>query len=378
MLVVSELFPPAIGGSAVLLHGIYSRLHECDVAVLTDAAVSDAQPAIVDDMRVRRVPMRSAQWGVLGFRPLFNRLRLAWHIRRALGRREGTVHCARAVPEGLSALFSYLLGGPAYVCWAHGEELATARSSRELTALTGWVYRRSKAAVANSRNTGRLLEEYGIPASKIHVVYPAVDAERFRPEIDGRSLRERFATGGDVVVLSVGRLQRRKGHDVAIRAISLLRQELPGIRYIIAGEGEERRHLEALVTECGLEGVVTFAGVVPDDEMPQLYAACDIFLLPNRQDDRDIEGFGIVFLEAAATGKPSIGGNSGGVPEAVVDGVTGLLVDGTDAAAVAEAIRRLAISADERTRMGEAARRRVRVEFTWEQAVAQVEGLAKL
>ncbi len=374
---MSELFPPAVGGSAVLLHGIYSRLSGCDVTVLADGPRHHAHAQIVDGMRVIRTPIRSANWGILGITPLLDRIRVATQIRRALRRGEGMVHCARALPEGLSALVAYALGGPAYVCWAHGEELATARSSRELTALTGWVYRLSKGALANSRNTARLLEAYGMPASKVHVVYPAVDAERFRPDVDGRSLRERFAAGGDVVLLSVGRLQRRKGHDVAIRAIAALRPELPGLRYVIAGDGEERAHLERLVAENGLDRIVSFAGVVPDEEMPRLYAASDIFLLPNREDDRDIEGFGIVFLEAAATGRPSIGGNSGGVPEAVIDGVTGLLVDGSNVESVAAAIRRLATSPEERARMGDAGRRRVQAEFTWEQAAANVEQLTK-
>src|SRR5258708_8089338 len=111
--------------------------------------------------------------------------------------------------------------------------------------------------------------------------------------------------------------------------------------------------------------------------MPQLYAAWDIFLLPNREDDRDIEGFGIVFLEAAAAAKPAIGGSSGGVPEVIVDGVTGLLVDGANVDSVADAIRFLATSPDVRARMGEAGRRHVRAEFTWERAVAKVAELSR-
>ena len=296
-------------------------------------------------------------------------------IRRSLRGRDGIVHCARALPEGLSALLAYVFGGAPYVCWAHGEELATARSSRELTTLTRWVYRLSKAAIANSRNTAAMLERYGVPSSKICIVHPAVDADRFRPDIDGSQLRQRFVSDGDIVILSVGRLQRRKGHDVAIRALSALRHELPHVKYVIAGDGEERACLEQLVADCGLDSAVSFVGVMNDAAMPQLYAACDIFLLPNREDDRDIEGFGIVFLEAAAAAKPAIGGNSGGVPEAIVDGVTGLLVDGASIDSVADAIRLLATSPDVRARMGDAGRRRVRAEFSWERAAQCIDVL---
>jgi phosphatidyl-myo-inositol dimannoside synthase len=346
------------------------------VTVLTDAGGSPSGRSTVDGIVVHRTPMRSPQWGIVGVRALKDRVRIAMQIRRMFGRGDGTVHCARALPEGLSALLAHLLGGPRYACWAHGEELATAQSSRELTLLTRWVYRLSEAAIANSRNTAAMLEQsYGIAPSKIRIVYPAVDADRFRPEVDGSALRRRFANDGDIVILSVGRLQRRKGHDVAIRALNALRHELPVLKYVIAGDGEERAALERLVAECGLEKHVSFAGIVGDDVMPQLYTACDIFLLPNREDGRDIEGFGIVFLEAAAAGRPAIGGNSGGVPEAIVDGVTGLLVDGASVDSVADAIRFLATSPDVRTRMGEAGRRRVRAEFTWERAVAKVSTL---
>src|SRR5207244_13456776 len=150
--------------------------------------------------------------------------------------------------------------------------------------------------------------------------------------------RRRYAAGAsDGLLLSVGRLQRRKGHDVAIQAVAALRSRCPNVRYVIAGDGDERQRLERLVGEHHLEGRVLFAGIVADADLPAFYAACDVFLLPNRVDDGDIEGFGIVFLEAAASGRPVIGGDSGGVPEAVERDVTGLLVDGASVEAVADA-----------------------------------------
>ncbi len=115
-----------------------------------------------------------------------------------------------------------------------------------------------------------------------------------------------------------------------------------------------------------------FLGEVPDGDLPRYYAACDMFLLPNRIDDGDVEGFGIVFLEAAATGRPAIGGRTGGVPEAVVDEETGLLVSGTDVGELAAAIQDLASSKDKRQAMGAAGRERVCRAFTWERAAAEV------
>jgi phosphatidylinositol alpha-1,6-mannosyltransferase len=144
---------------------------------------------------------------------------------------------------------------------------------------------------------------------------------------------------------------------------------------VIAGDGEERARLERLVAEHGVEDRVFFAGTVPNADLPAYYAACDVFLLPNRVDDGDIEGFGIVFLEAAATGKPVIGGNSGGVPEAVERNVTGLLIDGSDVGEVAAAIHELATSEERRSRMGLAGRVRAHGCFSWQRAAAAVSEL---
>jgi phosphatidyl-myo-inositol dimannoside synthase len=372
--VLSQLFPPFVGGSAVLLHNIYSRLPGIDVAVLTDGATLPGTCEHHGDLRIFRQPIAARHWGISRLGALHHHLQVARHLRNVAVDRRSLVHCARALPEGLAAMFARLAGGPRYACWAHGEDLVTAQTSRELALLTKLVFRLSAAAFANSQNTAAILRALGVPAEKIHVVYPAVDAQRFNPNVDGSHARRRFAGPDDVMLLSVGRLQRRKGHDAAIEAMARLRDHTPNLRYVIAGDGEERQRLEQLVHQHALGDRVFFAGVVPERELSAFYAACDVFLLPNRIDDGDIEGFGIVFLEAAATGKPTIGGNSGGVPEAVEHEATGLLVDGSPDA-IAAAIRELAGSPSLRQAMGAAGRARVCSTFTWEraaEAVAQV------
>lgn len=372
VLLLSELFPPAIGGSAVLFEGIYSRLHDLDVRVLADCgpvgALQDEQRGA---LRVFRRALATSRWGLLDPRGFAHHLRCALRLGQLASRRR-VVHCGRALPEGVTALLSRLMGGPRYVCWAHGEDLALALRSREFELLTKWVYRFAEGALANSCNTATLLESLGVPGDKIEIVYPGVDADRFRPDVDGRDIRARYAGPRDVLLLSVGRLQRRKGHDVAIEAVAELSGVLPNLRYVIAGDGDERERLEQLAAARGVRNRVFFAGAIADDLLPAYYAACDVFLLPNRNDDGDIEGFGIVFLEAAAAGKPVIGGDSGGVPEAVERDVTGLLVDGASVAHVAAAIRELAHSEDRRFRMGHAGRNRVQESFSWQRAAAIV------
>lgn len=368
ILLFSELYPPAIGGSAVLFREVYSRLGDIPVSVLADEGKFGPLDVTDGSVRLIRQPVRPSGPGLMRPASLASHLGNVRRLRRVSAGERRVIHCARCLPEGLAAWLNRRLGGAPYICWAHGEDLASARLSRELTWLTKQIFRGAAAAMVNSRNTARELLTFGMRGDRMHVAYPGVDASRFRPDVDGSAVRARLASPGELVLLSVGRLQRRKGQDLAIRALPLLSDSLR-VRYVIVGEGAERPRLEALTRELGVADRVLFAGAVDDADLPGLYAACDVFLLPNRvDDDGDFEGFGIVFSEAAATGRPSIGGRSGGVPEAVLDGETGLLVSGTDPGELADAIRRLAASPELRERLGSAGRARVCRELTWEQA----------
>jgi phosphatidylinositol alpha-1,6-mannosyltransferase len=372
VLLLADLFPPAVGGSPVLFEAIYSRLKRTRVTVLSDTW-SGAPPPPHPSLRVIRRPIHNQGWGVLNPRSLGTYLRMVREIRRTGV--DGIVHCASVMPEGFAGWMNQRLGGHPYVCWSHGEDVVIVGRSRELSFLANRVYRGAAANIVNSRNTGRLLEQRGIPSSRIHVVHPGVDVLRFRPDVDGSAVRARYAGPGELLLLSVGRLQRRKGHDLAIEAVAQLGTSLP-VHYVIVGDGQERPTLEALAARLGVSSRVHFVGEAPDADLPAFYAACDLFLMPNRvDDDGDIEGFGIVFLEAAASGRPAIGGRSGGVSEAIVDGQTGVLVSGTDPVELAEVIRGLAQSPDARRSMGEAGRARAVDAFTWDRAGAQVDDI---
>jgi phosphatidylinositol alpha-1,6-mannosyltransferase len=374
ILLLTELFPPAVGGSPVLFEAVYSRLKNTPVIVLADNKIA-ARPVPVqrdgDGLTIVRRPLATTHWGILDPKGLYNHLHVARETRKLGSRRDVIVHCGRSLPEGVAAWLSHGVGGPAYLCWSHGEDIATASQSREFTWLMTRVYRAAAANIVNSHSTGGMLQALGLPPDRIHVVHPGVDVYRFRPQIDASDIRSRFAGDGRIILLSVGRLQRRKGHDLAIEAIARLDGSVP-VCYLIVGDGAERGRLEELTARHKLQDRVHFLGEVSSRDLPRYYAACDIFLLPNRIDDGDVEGFGIVFLEAAATGRPAIGGRTGGVPEAVVDRETGLLVSGTDAGELAAAIQDLASSKEKRAAMGAAGRERVCRAFTWERAAADV------
>jgi phosphatidyl-myo-inositol dimannoside synthase len=372
ILVVSEVFPPAIGGSGALLENVYRRISDRHVRVLAH----DAPPGVPPydgPLEVSHVSMTAPDWGLVRPSSFRRHLHVAAAIRAALDAAPATIHCARALPEGLSAAMALWGRGGAYVCWLHGEELGFASTSRELTWLARRVYKGAAAVIANSNNSRQLLvREWNIPESRVHVIYPGVDIDRFRPDIDGRAARVRVASDDHMVLLSVGRLQRRKGHDMVLRTLARVRQTLPRLRYVIVGDGPYQAQLEAEAAELGVTDIVHFVGPASEAELPAWYAAADVFVMPNRSDGVDFEGFGIVFLEAAAAGLPVIGGRSGGVPEAVEDQVTGRLVDGTDVAAIERAVCEMATSTETRRECGRAGRARAVQRFGWDRAVREI------
>jgi phosphatidylinositol alpha-1,6-mannosyltransferase len=175
------------------------------------------------------------------------------------------------------------------------------------------------------------------------------------------------------VLLTVSRLAPRKGHDVVIRALPTIVDAHPDTVYLIAGDGGQRASLEALAKRVGVAEHVVFLGYVPDADLPDLYATADLFVMPNRKEGSSVEGFGIVFLEANATGTPVIGGNSGGVPDAVADGVSGRLVDPASVEDVAGRVVELLSDRETLERLGRGGYERVLAEFTWEHASQELE-----
>jgi phosphatidylinositol alpha-1,6-mannosyltransferase len=181
---------------------------------------------------------------------------------------------------------------------------------------------------------------------------------------------------GQHLVLSVGRLMKRKGFDTVIRALPRLAERGLDVHYAIIGIGEERDYLQGIVAELGLEDRVHLLGHVSYEDLPRWYCASEVFAMPNRDIGGDTEGFGLVFLEAASAGVPALAGLAGGTGSAVVDGQTGLRVNGQSEGAVAEALARLLTDASGRERMGRNARARVLDNFTHQRRVDQLRALA--
>jgi phosphatidylinositol alpha-1,6-mannosyltransferase len=203
---------------------------------------------------------------------------------------------------------------------------------------------------------------------------PGVDVDTFHPGVDGGEVRRRHGLVDRPVVVCVSRLVRRKGQDMLIRALREIRRRVPDAALLIVGDGPDRSRLRRLAGD--LPGVV-FTGPVPWEELPAHYAAGDVYAMPCRTRRRglDVEGLGIVYLEASATGLPVVAGDSGGAPDAVLDGETGVVVDGRDVAMIADRIATLLADGTEAKRMGVAGRSWVESEWRWEAQAARLRAL---
>ena len=198
-------------------------------------------------------------------------------------------------------------------------------------------------------------------------IAPGIDTDHFAP-VDATVLRESLGLTGKRVIVSVGRLVHRKGQDYLIEAMSAIVHEIPQAHLVLVGEGPYREHLIKLVQKYSLEDFVTFIGRIQYAELPKYICLGDIFAMPSRSRFRglEVEGRGIVYLEASACGLPVIAGASGGAPDAVIEGVTGVVVDGEDSAAIAVAAINLLNDPERIAKMGQDGRDWIVEKWRWQ------------
>jgi phosphatidylinositol alpha-1,6-mannosyltransferase len=209
---------------------------------------------------------------------------------------------------------------------------------------------------------------------RLEQLTPGVDSAMFRPEVDGAAVRARYGLANRPVVVCVSRLVPRKGQDVLIDAWPRVLSKVPDAALLLVGGGADRARLERAARENGVAGSVVITGGVPWSELPAHFAAGDLFAMPCRTRWRgfDVEGLGIVYLEASASGLAVVAGDSGGAPDAVLPGETGVVVDGTDAVATADAVAALLADPGRRAAMGACGRAWVEERWQWEQIAARL------
>jgi phosphatidylinositol alpha-1,6-mannosyltransferase len=364
-LLVTNDFPPKIGGIQSYLFELWRRLPPSETTVFTTNYAGDKKWDAVRRFRV----VRAKESQFFPTRSLAHRIdALAGEIGADV------IFLDPWLPLG--QLGPRLRAAP-YVVVVHGAEVTVPGRLPGSRGLGARVLRRAAGVVAASEYSAREAVRAARRPLPGVVVPPGVDVERFRPIDAAESLAVRRAFRLDEdrpLVVGMSRLVPRKGFDVLIDAVA----GMPDVQLAIAGGGRDRRRLEARAAKHRMGRRVRFLGRVPDGALAPLLASADVFAMPCR--DRwlglEAEGFGIVFLEAAAAGVPAVAGRSGGSHEAVVDGATGFVVNGRSAGEVRGAIAKLIADPELRARMGNAARVRAVSEFSYDQLVTRLVSLA--
>lgn len=367
ILVITDRYLPEIGGSITWLHNVYTRAEPGTVWILTQdhpeaAAFDRAHPGLnIVRRRLKRYPFLKPE-SLLIFLKLF--LTAMWIVVR---HRIEVVHVGKNIPEGYVArLVKRLLEVP-YIIYAHGEDICVCAEDPKLQPTIQPVYNDAIAVIANSRFTVDVAKQAGIRPEHVAQISPGTDPEFFHPDRRDPGLVEKYGLEDRLVLLTIGRMQRRKGHDYVIQCLPEIRKTLPNIAYLVASDGEEWNYLHELTREKEVEDVVKFLGPVEQEDMVKLYNTCDIFIMANRtMPGGDVEGFGIVFVEAGACGKPVIGGMSGGTADSIRHEENGLRIDASRHQEIIDAVTGLGTDPQRRREMGQRGREIVLEDYTWD------------
>jgi len=296
-------------------------------------------------------------------------------MRRLIGEHGiDTVWFGAAAPLALLAPRARQAGAARVLASTHGHEVGWSMIPPARSVLRRIGDGTDVVTFVSRYTRSRIASAFG-PAAALEYLPPGVDTERFRPDPAGRAeLRQRYRLGERPTVVCLSRLVPRKGQDMLIRALPSIRRRVDGAALVIVGGGPYRQTLRKLAEERGVAAHVTFTGGVPEAELPAHYALADVFAMPcrTRGAGMDVEGLGIVYLEASATGVPVIAGESGGAPEAVWHNKTGLVIDGRLVDRVAGAVTQLLTDRDRAAAMGAAGREWVTTQWRWNALAARL------
>jgi phosphatidylinositol alpha-1,6-mannosyltransferase len=373
ILLLSEIFPPLNGGSGRWFWDLYTRLPDDKVHFLVGKTKGTKEIDGLLKNRITRVDLTSTQWGLI--HPIGLMFYLATFFKvmfTVILKNCDSIHCGRCLPEGFIGAIVKMVTGKSLVCYIHGEDIETAKTSREFVAIIKFVLRKADTVICNSENTMNLLMKgWSVQPDKVTVLYPGVDTKKFFPakRTESNSAQNEFQ------IVTVGRLQKRKGHDVMLQAVYELvnKHGHADLHYSIVGTGDEDSELKAKCKSLKIDSYVTFLGEVSDCELVKIYQNSDLFILPNRTVGRDIEGFGIVLTEAQACGLPVVAGDSGGTRETMIVGETGYLVDCSTPVKLVELITKFINNRDLGYELGKKAQAHVSRTFSWDSVMEKAE-----
>jgi len=367
ILIITRDFYPQAGGVANFIHNLADQMGKRGHKVCVLAPRMKGWEKISPQhYRICWCPA----WRRLSSLPfIYHTLRLF-----AAGRVEKILSGHFMSTHALGELILRWLFGIPYAILTHGNDLNYSIRMEADEIVARRLLKNASLVLCNSRFTAEKLREKDY-AGDVEILYPGVDTGVFRPGVDTSEIRRKYHLRGQRVIFTVARLVEKKNIDGVLRALPMILGKVPNVVYLIAGEGDKKEELEELVDKLSLKGRVHFLGRIENNLLPQYYCACDLYVMPSKHvmPSQDIETFGISYIEANACEKPVIGGRSGGVTEAVVDGETGLLVDPYNTDEIAGAIVRILTDRELARRLGENGRQRTENELRWEKAGEKLE-----
>lgn len=377
-LIVTNDFPPRPGGIQAFLHNMALRLDPRRVVVYASTWRRDEQG-------VRATARFDAEQPFPVVRDRATVLLPTPHVTRraaALVREHGctAVWFGAAAPLALMAPALRTAGAERIVASTHGHEAGWARLPATRPLLRRIGEDTDVLTYLGEYTRARIARALTPPAARrmVHLP-PGVDEKTFHPGSGGAALRAALGLANRPVVVCVSRLVPRKGQDTLIRAMPAILAAEPDTVLLLVGDGPHRRALRKLAARAGVAGSVRFTGQVPWEELPAHFGAGDVFAMPcrTRRGGLDVEGLGIVYLEASATGLPVVAGDSGGAPDAVLDGETGWVVRGGGSAPAETAERVIALLRDPelRQRMGGSGRAWIEESWRWDLLAERLRGL---
>lgn len=371
-LLVTPEFPPIIGGISTYLYNLFIHLLKTDVSILTPSYKN------YNDLD-KKLPFKIYRKGRAGKRNLFFRrfqdlVFFLYTVR--LIRKEGVaILCfGYVLPTAIIGLILEKIMRKPYIVFVFATDVLLPQQNKIYNLVLKNVLGNAKKIISISNFTKNVLKKF-VPGSNITVVYPGVDTQIFKPLVPKQELIGGYSLRNKKIILTVGRIVERKGMDTVIRALPMVISKIPNVVYIILGEGPYKANLFSLMESLNLKNHVIFLGEIPYTQTADYYNLCDAFVMVSREaaKGKDVEGLGLVYLEANACGKPTVGGNCGGIPEAIINNVTGLLVDPNNIEEVGQAIINLLGDREYAKRLGENGLKRIEQHFHWHKSAEKLE-----
>lgn len=373
-LFLSYFFPPENGGIQNYLYNICKRLPKDDVFVWAPVNDKAKEFDLKQGFKIFRKSYNSA---LRMFR--LSSLDYFFTVRKLLKQNNiKIIHCGHIHPVGMTAYLAKKILHIPYIVYTHGTEM------KEIEDKSGFTKKMMKKVLDEAQNivvTTDFMRDYivakfgfsrdeNILAQKFIKIPPGVNSEIFHP-LDFLKIKQRFGLENQKIILTCGRLVPRKNHENVIKAMPSVLKRAPNTKYYIIGKGQTLEKLRLLIKNLNLQDKVKILTNISNKDLNFYYNLCDVFIMPSKEilDKKDIEGFGLVYLEANACKKPVVAGNIGGVSEAVLDGQTGILVNPENIADITQAIVKILRNDELAADLGNFGYERVLREFNWDRLV---------